>query len=368
MSYPLSQIQQACGRGIAEELDSLRRFRKNGGLVLGYLCSGFPEALAAGLGLRPLRLLSGYTDAALNAGLNRLRPDVCPMVLSLLGGVLDGCEPFSLVDVWMGLSTCDQTRRCFSLLQGSDSVFTVHLPATRTDAAGKYYAGQLEDFVRSAESITGRDYSESRALQYLRAKASAAAVLRKAAASGAISPLDLHWLFHLYHVADPVTLEERISSILELAGDFQPRHITGICGSPLVLEDVHSLKAVQDSGIGMIPLGCTGLLSLRKLKAASDLMCADPVSLALSSFKTLRCPRSRPNDDLFSYLNDELRHYGCSGLIVKCLKWCDLWYTERERFKERIELPVLVLDTSYGPGEELRQRSRIDAFLETVEP
>ncbi|MBD3278985.1 MAG: hypothetical protein GF388_11855 [Candidatus Aegiribacteria sp.] len=367
LTTPLSPVQKACRSAIAEELESLRRFRKNGGLVLGFLCSGFPEALAAGLGFRPLRLISGYTDDAMNKGVMRLRPDVCPMILSFLGGVLDGTEPFSLVDLWIGLSTCDQTRRCFSLLEDSESVFTVHLPATRTDAAGKYYAGQLEDFVARAGSITGMSYSESRALRYVHEKATAAALLRKAVASGAISPLDIHWMLHLYHVSDPSGLEERIGSILELAGEYRPRLITGISGSPMVSEDVHALRAIQDNGAGVVPLGCTGLLPLQRMEAAADSACADPVSLALSSFESLRCPRSRPNDQLFSYLNGSLEQYGCAGLIIKCLKFCDLWYAERQRFKDRIQLPVMVMDTSYGPGEALRQQGRIDAFLETLE-
>lgn len=367
MTEPRSRIQDACRDGILRELDRIGSFREDGGLTLGYLCSGFPEALAAGLGFRPLRMLHGFTRVLEDAGGRMVRPDICPMIGGLLGGIESGDEPFSLVDVWMGLCTCDQTRRCFSLLQESVPVYTVQLPSTRSDSARDYYAEQLEDFVGHAARRAGLEYSGDRALKHFKWRRAAGRVLRQAALSGTVAPMDLHWLFNLYHIADPRRLEGELRSLLRLAEEYEPRFTIGLTGSTLVLEDIHIMQMLQERNTGVLQLGCTGLQSIHCEESDALPSSGMPGELARGSFQELKCPRSRPNDALFQYLENMTVSRGCRGLVVKTLKFCDLWFTERKRFRERISVPVLVTDTGYGQGEALRQRNRVEAFLDTLE-
>ncbi len=362
---PSSRLQDACRDELRQELKSIREFRRRGGRTLGYVCSGFPAALAAGLGFRPIRIMHGIDASIEDAGGKLVRPDVCPLIKALAGGVVSGLEPFSLVDVWMGLSTCDQTRRCFSLLHESVPVFAVQLPSTRTREAADYYALQMEDFAEHSERITGEGFSTERALEHLQGRISAGRILREAALSGRLSPLDLHWLFHLYHLADPENLTGTLRRLIDMAEDYEPACIIGLTGSSMVMEDLHTLEALQRRNAGVIPLGCTGLQALEP----EDMEISDPSpgNLARMSFEALKCPRSRPNSSTFAYLEESIRSCSCAGLIVKTLKFCDLWYTERERFRSRMPVPVLVMDTDYGQGEALRQANRIDSFLDTLE-
>ena len=55
------------------------------------------------------------------------------------------------------------------------------------------------------------------------------------------------------------------------------------------------------------------------------------------------------------------------GVILKTLKFCDLWHTEKERMREFLGVPFLVLDTDYSGSSDESLKNRIDAFIETLE-
>ncbi len=368
MLQPESILQEECLCRMEDELHSVREFRSNGGKTLGYLCRGFPPSLAAGLGFRPLRVLQEATIEMEDRGGKLVRQDICPLIKVFLGGIDSGKGLFGLIDVWMGLATCDQTRRCFFALADMQDV-TVHhiqLPATRSESAARFYSDQLQQFCFDCRDLYGFEYSRKRALDYSIDLWNAGDILRKAVLSRHISPLDLHWLFHLYLIADPAGLTEILLDLLDRADLYSPDHMIAIAGGSLALEDTWLLQALQSRNAGIIPLHCAGL-QLVPFGGLNEFPSAGTVEeLADGAFRSIRCARSRSNAEMFQYIQDSIADTSCDGFILKTLKFCDLWYTERERFRSCMSVPVLVLDTSYGEGEVERQRSRVDAFLETI--
>jgi len=89
--------------------------------------------------------------------------------------------------------------------------------------------------------------------------------------------------------------------------------------------------------------------------------------LALRSFHKPTCMRARPNSAVYERIGRQLRETNAAGLIVKSLKFCDHWYTERERMRRTFDLPVLVFDSDYAEGGRERLLSRVDAFVEMME-
>jgi len=220
-------------------------------------------------------------------------------------------------------------------------------------------------FCLDCRQLYGLEYSMERALSYAVNSWKAGEILRNAVLSCRISPLDLHWLFHLFLIADPCGLDKILSDLLKKADSYSPDYMIALAGSSLALEDVWVLRSVQDRNAGIIPLHCSGL-QLTPHDELNEFPVSGSVEyLTGRSFRSVRCARSRPNTDMFQYIIKSVLDTACNGLIVKTLKFCDLWFTERERFRS-MDMPVLVLDTSYGEGEAERQRSRIEAFLETL--
>jgi benzoyl-CoA reductase/2-hydroxyglutaryl-CoA dehydratase subunit BcrC/BadD/HgdB len=346
-------------------------FRRSGGLVLGYLCQGFPASVAAGLGMWPVRVLQGATTGMEDRGGALVRPDVCPLVRSFAGCVSAGSGIHGLVDVWAGLSTCDQTRRCFSelpCLTGAE-VVQLHLPATRSVAGEDYFAASVEGFCLESAARFGCGYEPDRALDHASERHRAGMFLESLTLEGSVDPLDLHWMYHLYHMARAPGLHGLLEGMLTPADPSRRRPVSvGLAGSPLPLEDTTVLEVLSGAGAGVVPLHCAALQSTGTAGDRSAPADGSPGGLARAAFRSVRCARSRPNDGVFEWISGMMERTGCRGLVVKTMRFCDLWFTERVRFRERMDVPVLVMDTAFSQGERERQTARLEAFLEMVLP
>jgi benzoyl-CoA reductase/2-hydroxyglutaryl-CoA dehydratase subunit BcrC/BadD/HgdB len=361
-------VRQACVARREAELDALSAARATGVRVAGYTCQAFPAAVLAGLGYRPVRLLCGATADSQSRGEREVRADVCPHVKSLLGNVRTGHGLHGEVDLWIGLATCDPMRRGLGLLASAmgREVYPLHLPATRTAEAEEYFAQQVGTLVTDLAARSGRSFDVAAARAWQREHDRAAAVLGRAARAGTLSPLDLHHLFHLLFVARPAGLAEFFEETIAAAPPYRAAHRVVVTGSPVALEDTALLEELEARDIGIVPLNCTGLNAVEDCEAPEAT--ADVVrDLALRAFRRPPCARARPNRAVFERIAATLRETGASGLIVTCLTFCDLWYTERERLRGAFGLPVLVFDSDYGDGGRERLLSRIDAFTEIVE-
>lgn len=365
---PGSALQEACRLRFESEREAMGTFRASGGKVLGYLCQAFPPAVAAGLGLWPVRMLEEASTELENAGGAVIRPDVCPLVKVLLGSAGTGGSVCS-VDAWAGLATCDQTRRCFQLLPEvcGSSVLGLQLPSTRTEEARELYASSMEEFCRLAiEAGHAERYDVERAERFARARHEAGEVLAAAASSGRVSPLDIHWMLHLHHTARPELLAGFFRRILAEAPPYPSSRTVAVAGSSIPFQDTVLLRTLESARVSVLPLYCSGLQALpyRGLNRLPDGF--DPGSLATEAFRSVRCARSRPNDGMFDFVESSVREHRAAGLVVRTMKFCDLWFTERVRFRERSLVPVLVMDVSFSSGEAERQMNRIEAFLETL--
>ena len=75
----------------------------------------------------------------------------------------------------------------------------------------------------------------------------------------------------------------------------------------------------------------------------------------------------RPNNEFYTWLEQEITDRGVRGIILHRYVWCDIWHGELARLKERTNLPVLDLD--WGDGEDCTNNyvsGRLQAFMETL--
>lgn len=349
------------------ELRELKRFRASGGKVAGYTCHTFPAAVAAGLGLWPVRLLCNTSADSVSSGERLVRPDVCPHVKSLLGNARAENVLHSEVDVWIGLCTCDQMRRAMDVLahELGKGVYPVQVPATRTEASAAYYAGQIARLVSDIESGLGVRYDPEAAASCEQARAEAGSILLEASHSGRVSPLVLHMLFHLFFIARPVGLADFFHDVLGSAAEFSGRKRVVLTGSPLTYEDTGIFELLEDRGIAVLQLTCSGTNAV-ECSGRPAHENGEVRHLAISAFYRPACIRARPNAEVYERIKNGLQGYSASGLILKTLNFCDLWHTERERMRNAFGVPVLFLDSNYARGVRERLANRIDAFWEML--
>lgn len=292
------------------------------------------------------------------AGEALVRPDLCPFVKSVLGGIVTSSEGFGAVDAWAGMYTCDMTRRLFQELErlSGKPVFPLQLPATRTPGAARWFSESVRTLALGLiKAGFSSGYDPAEALAWETGRLSGAAVLREAALSFRVPPVELQELFHGFFVENrfPVSV---------VPGDRSPGVRVAVTGSVMARGDGIVPETLAELGAGYLPLGCTGLGGLPSTVPADGSI----RELALASFNDTRCIRNRPNHGVLQWIVDQVVAAGCHGLVLRTLSFCDLWYTEKERFRN-FPFPVLVLSSDLSPGERGRTSVRLQAFVETLE-
>lgn len=308
-----------------------------------------------GLGLKPWRAVVAGSE---RAGEALVRPDLCPFVKSVLGGIVTSTGEFGSVDAWAGMYTCDMTRRLFQELErlSGKPVFQLQLPATRTPEAARWFCESVRTlalWLIKAGFSSG--YDPAAALAWETERLAGAAVLRAAALSFRVPPLALQELFLGFFA------ENRFPREVAL-GSRTPGVRVAVTGSVMARGDDIVPETLAELGAGYLPLGCTGLGGLPTTVPVDGSIEA----LSLASFNDTRCIRNRPNHGVFKWIGEQVELGGCHGLVLKTLSFCDLWYTEKERFRS-MPFPVLVLSSDLSPGERGRTAVRLQAFVETLE-
>ena len=147
----------------------------------------------------------------------------------------------------------------------------------------------------------------------------------------------------------------------------KPRAKVVLIGGPVCAEDSAVFEVLEAHQIGVVPLTCTGLNAIETR--------FDPIGgswrevvrhIAKSAFHGPACIRQRPNTRVYERLSHALTTPGVRGVILKSLKFCDLWHAEKERMRAAVGLPFLALDAGFSAAERERVQSRLEAFVEVL--
>jgi benzoyl-CoA reductase/2-hydroxyglutaryl-CoA dehydratase subunit BcrC/BadD/HgdB len=353
------------------ERAAIKNHRNNGGFVCGYLCRHFPPEILAGLGLWPLRLTSGANFNSERRGEQIIRPDACSYCKSTIGCFKWKTDLHGMTDILVGVITCDMMRRTIDTVEAEIGipVFRVNMPATRSVNAEAYFVMEVNRAVEELERFMKRRFDVAKCITYFNDRKKTAEILEDIAVNNRLPPVLTHKIFHLFSIARP-------DAMLAFLGNLKlKKSSTGKCrkiiltGSTLCLEDVFLIQLLQEKEVSVIPFYCTGLgaTEIYKRGGKSKFQGANVIKvLALLSFNSNICIRQRPNIAVYDRLKEIIKTENCDGVILKSLKFCDLWFSEKERMKQELGVPLLVLDTTYSDSEKERIRNRVEAFLEII--
>jgi benzoyl-CoA reductase/2-hydroxyglutaryl-CoA dehydratase subunit BcrC/BadD/HgdB len=323
-----------------------------------------------------------------------------------------------MTDLLLGVITCDMMRRTIDIVEAEAGipVFRVNMPATRSANAESYFVMEVKRAVEELGRFLHRKFDAAKCISYFNARQKISEILEDFVIGDKVPPVLTHKLFHIFSIARP---EEMLGFLrnLKLKKSSKAGCVKIVLtGSALCLEDVYLTQLLQEKGVAVIPFSCTGLGAteiyksdnLVKFGLKRDCMGLDGTSpswwhiedtlkqkvpascrrsmnsagkydlmkvrnndfievLALLSFNSNICIRQRPNIAVYDRLKEIIRSEECDGVILKSLKFCDLWFTEKERMKQELGVPLLVLDTTYSDSEHERIRNRVEAFLEILD-
>lgn len=140
------------------------------------------------------------------------------------------------------------------------------------------------------------------------------------------------------------------------------------------IDDVNFIKTVEDSGALIVAdRFCYGTFPDREeivLNDEEDVLfqiCRDNVMSCM-------CPRYMNTERILErkeYIDKLAREFKADGIIVQQMKFCNFWAYERADyqhvFPEEYGWPVLSIDRAYSSGASGQLRTRVQAFIESLE-
>lgn len=272
---------------------------------------------------------------------------------------------------------CDQLRRSFDVLAGNGcgNCFLFNLPATvQTPAAEAIFCSELE---RLGRFLVGRG-GHAPASPLLRAvvdrhAAARTRLLRLATACSAqryaAAIARFHWDGAVDLPGGPDLADEAAAG--------PPRSADGLplalVGGPLPKAEWDLFDRIEAAG-GRVVLNATegGEHTLWQAAETGGGTGIEEDSSALLRKLTRQyldhCVDvfQRPNQRLYQWLEPRLALRQVRGIVLRYYVGCDLWRAEAASFREAFGLPVLLLEANETSSGLVRERGRLEAFVETL--
>jgi bcr-type benzoyl-CoA reductase subunit C len=356
---------------------AIREWKDQGGKVVGYFCSMIPPELFMAAGLLPFRMrATGSTgseagDAWLTS-LNCSFPRHC-LSLALEGG-------FEFLDGVVCINSCDHIRRLYDVWQRAvPTGFIEFLTFPRQSGPDQvaWYAEELRllkekleqhfgveittDAVRQAIQLANQTRGMQRSLYQLRKRErppiTGAEVLSVMVAATAMPN---------------ARYNELLRALLEnLDGrDGGEAHRARLLVTGGILDDPVWVRTIEEmGGLVVTDVSCFGTrLMWRDVDEDTD----DPLQALARYYVADRpsCPRLFGSQEKRSEFTIRMfREFGCDGIVGEKMVFCDQWNVEHyllgKDLKEA-EIPFLSLERSYVTEGTGQQKTRVQAFIETM--
>ena len=371
-------FQQFCDATAGIMNSEIEAWKQAGGKVMGYFCSTVPEELFTAAGLLPFRMRgTGSTSTELSdacfSNINCSYPRHA-MNLALLGD-------YNFLDGLVCINSCDHVRRIYDNWKhrlDTPFVQVMSLPRKVGPPQIDWYYDEInilrnqiqEHFEVEITDERLRDaialHNEVRVLQkkvYEFRKADAPSI------TGAeVLPI---------MVAGTAMPKERYKALLgQLLGDLEKlegrdgyRARLMIIGGEL--DDPEFMEIIESQGgIVVTDATCYGTrLMWRPVDESAD----DPVRALASYYIYDRpsCPRMYGDQSRrIDYTRELAREFRVDGIIGERLIFCDQWLVEHYMTGTDLKedgIPFLQLDREYILSGKGQLRTRVQAFLETIE-
>lgn len=282
--------------------------------MLGYICKYAPVEIFESMGVEMSRIEPDVTN--FNQAEIRMHPNIC----SFAKGVLE--EMMSKDYEGVILTTCcDSIRRLYDVLREEfpeKFIYMLDTPRITKDAGVTLYEQRIRAMIREYEAFSGKTFREDTFRSYLEG-------LREE---------------QQYAVKDHTV---NIGIIGARANDSIKE----------ILKENHANVAFD--------LTCTGLG--RKILVEEKELLTGYTRGLLSQFPCMRMEQAANRDELIRRSAGSV-----DGIIYHTVQFCDNYAYEYAWIREWMDRPLLLLETDYTRQSSGQIRTRIEAFLESLNP
>ncbi len=368
--------------------DLVRQARDRGEIAIGSTCSLIPEPLINLPGCFSVRLRAPRTGS-MEMGTYYMTSIMCEACRAILERAIEGGYQF--LDCMLTPDSCAQMNRCVENIEhlglcGREGFFVTYadVPMKSDETALRHYVRQMRQYVlEPLEKHFSIDTSD-RALQK--------AVALHNRISGLLTeigdfrreenPRITGYEFAVLCLAtyccpkEPLipVLEETLTELRDRLPDQRPRHRARVVLAGSEIDDPELIRMIEEAGALVVAdRFCLGSFPGReeiRLRGGEDTL----TGICRHYMEGGQCPRFMNTDKIkgrHEYMDSLARRFHADGIIYQQIKFCDYWGYERAYasrvMREEYGYPVLSIDRPYAAGNAGQLRTRVQAFVESVE-
>lgn len=283
--------------------------------MIGYVCKYTPIEVFEAMGVEIDRIQPSVTD--FNQADTLMHPNICSFTKSVLEDVLAGDYEGIVLT-----TCCDSIRRLYDVLKENcpdKFLYLLDVPRKVNDFSTEMYKNNILKMIHAYEAYSGRTFDEQK-------------------------------------LGDLLTRREEAGRLRTAPKNKVSVHV-GLMGARCSKGIINLL---EDNGVEILfDLTCTGLK--REFQADQARLLNSYTWQLLNQVPCMRMVKAVNRENYFEGFRDRL-----DGIIYHTVKFCDNYAYEYMDMKDRLGLPVLMVETDATKQCEGQIRTRVEAFIESL--
>ena len=368
----------------------VREAKAAGRKCLGTICYQLPEVLLNLEGCFSVRLRAPRT-ASMEMGTYYMTSLSCEYCRAVLERALEG--GYSFLDSIFDAYACSQMTSCIENInhlgacsKGNPDFFVQHVdtPMKADENAVRHMTRMCKARVlEKLKDVYGVDVSDDALRRAVSEHNELCRLLREIGSyrkleNPTITGYEFSVLCLATYCAPKDLLMEKLRETAEelktRKPDAKPDFRVKVVLAGSEVDDPDFVRLIEESGARVVAdRHCLGMFPGREEIELND---GEDVLTQICRHTVMRCqcPRYMDNPRIAArkeYLNDLANEYHADGVIVQQMNFCNFWPYERAGMyrilTEEYGLPVLSVDRPYVVGSSGQMRTRIQAFVESIE-
>jgi len=382
LDFVLSEVH---GLRIKEIQDAKAAGRK----VVGTFCVFVPEELTLAADAVQVGLCAG-ADAGKEAAERIIPRNTCALIKSFVGFKLAKICPFTeSCDMIVGETTCDGKKKAYEAFGEYVNMYVMEVPQCKNEADRDLLRKEMVRYMKELEKLTGKTITVDdvkRGIGVVNAKRKALQRLTalRAADPAPISGRDALLINQISFYDDPVRftakmnelcdeIEKRVAENAGVAPKGTPRLM--LAGCPMAVPNWKLPYVVESAGAVIVgEESCIGTRNTRDLvneEAVAKATTMDELLDALvDRYMMIDCACFTPNDERLDNVTKLAKDVNAQGVIHYSLLFCQPYAHETFKVDKALSkagIPMLAIETDYGMEDVEQLKTRIQAFVETLE-
>jgi len=382
MSYLDFVMSEVHGLRIKELEDAKAAGQK----VIGTFCVFVPDELIMAADAISVGLCAGAEFGFEDA--EKLLPrNTCSLIKSFFGFKLSKVCPYiEASNMIVGETTCDGKKKAYEIFKGiQPNLYVMEVPQMKGPQDRELLKGEYARFKAELEKLTGITIDAGRlkkgiAVVNNRRKALYRLAALRAADPAPISGLDALLINQVAFYDNPQRFTESVNKICDeleqrtqkgegVFPEGTPRVL--IAGCPMAVPNWKLPSIIETSGAVIIgEESCVGERGTQNLVDDSGTTVDSLMDAIVDRYFKIDCAIFTPNENRLEHIKTLAQKYKADGVIHYALQFCSPYVIESYPVEQALiaeGIPTIRIETDYSQEDMGQLKTRVEAFIETIE-